>query len=56
MIGNSPASKHILTNGVDILRILLMADIGICVDFNLSSVVGIQVSDPYIRTGIMQDL
>ena len=58
MIGNFPVSMYILTSGVDvgILRILLMADNCICVSSALSSVVGIQVSHPYIRAGIMQDL
>ena len=58
MIGNSPVSMYILTGDVDvgILRILLMADNCICVSFDLSSVVEIQVSHPYIRAGIMQDL
>ena len=58
MIGNSPVSTYILTGGVDvgILRILLMADNCVCVSFDLSSVVEIQVSHPYIRAGIMQDL
>ena len=58
MIGNSPVSMYILTSGVNvgILRILLMAGNSLCVSFDMSSVVGIQVSHPCIRAGIKQDL
>ena len=58
MIGNSPVSMYILTSGVDvgISRILWMDDNRICVSFDMSLVVGIQVSYPYIKAGIIQDL
>ena len=58
MIGDSPVSMYILTSGVDvgILRVLLMTDNCICVSFYLFLMVGIQVSHPYTRAGIMQDL
>ena len=58
MIYNSPVSIHILTSevGAGILRNLPMNDNCICVIFDISSVVGIQVSHPYIRARIKQDL
>ena len=58
MIGNSPVSKYILTSRVDvgILRILQIAGNCICVSFDISLVVGIQVSHSYIKAGIIQDL
>ena len=58
MVDNSPVSIDILTSGVnvDILKIFWMAHNCICVSFDMSPVVRIQVSHRYIKAGIIQDL
>ena len=58
MIDNSVVSRTILTSGVNvgILRSLLIAHNCICISVDMSSVIGIQISHPYVRVGIKLDL